>query len=126
MYRLFNTHNVRRVREADGLWDFRTETGSYEGKLAVPSCWEAIPSLASYKGKAEYRKTFTFGGNIRLVFKGVSHTAKLFVDGEFICEHYNAYTEFYADLSLPYGEHEIKFKVQDGVLTVTEIIQLNK
>ena len=114
MYRLFNTHNVRHVREADGLWDFRTETGSYEGKLAVPSCWEAIPSLASYKGKAEYRKTFTFGGNIRLVFKGVSHTAKLFVDGEFICEHYNAYTEFYADLSLPYGEHEIKVEVDNS------------
>jgi len=114
MYRLFNTHNKRRVREADGLWDFRTETGSYAGKLAVPSCWEIIPTLASYKGKAEYKKTFTLGGNIRLVFKGVSHTARLFVDGEFICEHYNAYTEFCADLSLPYGEHEARIEVDNS------------
>ena len=114
MYRLFNTHNVRRVREADGLWDFRTATGSYEGRLAVPSCWEIIPSLAAYKGKAEYRKVFTFGGNIRLVFKGVSHTARLFIDETFICEHYNAYTEFYADLSLPYGEHEVKVEVDNS------------
>ena len=114
MYRLFNTHNVRRVREADGLWDFRTETESYKGKLAVPSCWETIPSLAAYKGKAEYKKAFTFGGNIRLVFKGVSHTARLFVDGDFICEHYNAYTEFYADLSLPYGEHEVRIEVDNS------------
>lgn len=114
MYRLFNTHNVRRVSEAGGLWDFRTETGSYEGKLAVPSCWEIIPSLAAYKGKAEYRRKLTFGGNVRLVFKGVSHTARVFVDGEPVCEHYNAYTEFRADLSLPYGEHEIKVEVDNA------------
>lgn len=114
MYRLFNTHKIRRVFEADGLWDFRTENGKYDGKLAVPSCWEIIPDLASYKGKAEYKKSFTIGGNIRLVFKGVSHTARLFVDGDFICEHYNAYTEFYANLSLPYGEHEIKVEVDNS------------
>lgn len=114
MYRLFNTHNVRRVREAEGLWDFRTENGKYDGKLTVPSCWEMIPALASYKGKAEYKRSFTFGGNVRLVFKGVSHTARVYVDGEFVCEHYNAYTEFHIDLSLPYGEHEIKVEVDNA------------
>ena len=30
------------------------------------------------------------------------------------------------EYGMRYGEHEIKFKVQDGVLTVTEITQLNK
>ena len=113
MYRLFNTHNVRRVREADGLWDFRTDKG-YECKLAVPSCWEVIPDLAAYKGRAEYRRVMTLGGSVRLTFKGVSHTARVFVDGAPVCEHYNAYTEFYTDLTLERGEHEIRVEVDNS------------
>ena len=101
MHRLFNTHNIRRLREADGLWDFCTEDKSYVGKLAVPSCWETIPSLSAYKGRAEYRKKMTFGGNIRLVFKGVSHTAKVYVDEQLLKEHYDAFTGFSVDVSLP-------------------------
>lgn len=114
MHRLFNTHNIRRLREADGLWDFCTEDKSYVGKLAVPSCWETIPSLSAYKGRAEYRKKMTFGGNIRLVFKGVSHTAKVYVDEQLLKEHYDAFTGFSVDVSLPYGEHEIRVDVDNS------------
>ena len=114
MYRLFNTHNIRRVREAGGLWDFRVENGSYSGKLAVPSCFEVIPALAAYKGRAEYRKSFELCGNVRLTFKGVSHTARVFVDGAPVCEHYNAYTEFSADLTLEKGQHEIVVEVDNS------------
>ena len=114
MYRLFNEHNIRRVHEADGLWDFCTADGAYIGKMAVPSCWESVPALSAYRGKATYTKRMTLGGNVRLVFKGVSHTAKVYVNGDPVCEHYNAYTEFHTDLSLPHGEHEICIEVDNS------------
>lgn len=75
MYRLFKTHNIRNTYEVDCLWDFETSDGSYKGKITVPTAWETIPELVNYKGKATYTKTMNLGGNIRLAFKGVSHTA---------------------------------------------------
>ena len=121
MYRLFKTHDIRKAYEADALWDFETEDGGYKGKLAVPSCWETVPALASYKGKAVYTKNLYFGGNIRFVFKGVSHTADVYCDGKLIAHHYNAYTPFNADVFADYSEHTIKIVVdnsysQDSVL----------
>lgn len=112
MERLFRTHNIRKTYEADSLWDF--SAGDYRGKITVPSCWETIPALASYKGKAVYTKKMIFGGNIRLAFKGVSHTADVYCDGEHIAHHYNAYTPFHVDISTEYGEHEIKIVVDNS------------
>ncbi len=114
MYRLFDTHKIRSVLELSGLWDFRTEDGSYSGKLAVPSCLEVIPSLAAYKGLATYSRTLSFGGHARLVFGGVSHTAKVFCDGELLGEHYNAYTPFSVDMFCCEGEHKIEVVVDNS------------
>ena len=111
MYRLFETHKIRKTRELSGLWDFCTADGSYSGKLAVPSCWEVIPALAAYKGKAKYTKAIEFGGKARFTFKGVSHTAKVFLDGKFIGEHYNAYTPFSFDVECSEGEHILELEV---------------
>lgn len=108
MYRLFKNHNVRTTYEADGLWDFETENGSYKGKLAVPSCWESVPELVNYKGKGIYTKNIYLKGKTRLVFKGVSHTADVYCDGMHIKHHYNAYTPFYADITNCEGVHQIK------------------
>ena len=113
MYRLFETHKIRKCRELSGLWDFKTADGSYCGKLAVPSCWETVPKLAAYKGKARYSKTVEFGGKARFTFKGVSHTAKVFLDGEFIGEHYNAYTQFSLDVERAFGEHVLEVEVDN-------------
>lgn len=114
MYRLFKTHNIRKNYEVDCLWDFETEDGSYKGKITVPTAWETIPELVNYKGKATYTKTMKLGGNVRLVFKGVSHTADVFADGKHIKHHYNAYTPFYADVCLEDGDHEIKIEVDNA------------
>ena len=48
----------------------------------VPGCWETYPDTLTYRGKAVYSKEFEARGNIRLEFKGVSHTAEVYVDGE--------------------------------------------
>ena len=111
MYRLFKSHNIRNAYETDSLWDFETADGSYKGKITVSTAWETIPELVNYKGKAAYTKVMNLGGNIRFVFKGVSHTADIYVDGKHVKNHYNAYTPFYADVYLENGRHEIKIEV---------------
>ena len=114
MYRLFETHKTRKTCELTGLWDFSTQDGSYSGKLAVPSCWEVIPELSAYKGKATYTRTFDFDGKGRLTFKGVSHTARVYLDGVLLGEHYNAYTPFSFDFDVEPGRHDLKVEVDNS------------
>lgn len=116
--RLFQNHFVRKEISLDPLWDFHTLNSEAEKqeefKLLVPGCWESNPKLSSYKGKAIYSKKVTFGGNARLVFKGVSHTAYIYLDKKQIGYHYNAYTEFSVLLQdIPYGEHLLEVKVDN-------------
>ena len=98
MIRTFQTHKRRSCRElTDSLWEFHTLEGEQKDKIVkvnVPSCWETYPDTRNYRGKASYKRTFEGSGNIRLEFKGVSHTAEVYVDGEKVAEHYNAYTIF--------------------------------
>lgn len=119
MTRLFRNHVVRKEIGIDSLWDFFTlnsaEEKQEEFKMIVPCCWESNPKLATYKGKAIYSKKVTFGGNVRIVFKGVSHTAYVYLDQKQIAYHYNAYTEFGVVLQdIPYGEHLLEVKVDNS------------
>ncbi len=117
--RLFENHIIRKEIPLDPVWDFYTlnseEKKQEEYKMLVPGCWESNPKLASYKGKALYSKKVTFGGNVRLVFKGVGHTAYIYLDGKQVAYHYNAYTEFAVLLQdIPYGEHLLEVKVDNS------------
>lgn len=96
MYRLFSTHNVRSSISLPALWKLTAleEGVSFQEKVPVPSCIESIPSLSSYKGKCELQAKAHFGGNARLTFKGVSHTATVSLDGRPLGSHYGAYGEF--------------------------------
>ena len=114
MHRLFETHNIRKYKDLSGLWNFETMCAGFSDKLAVPSCWEVVPQLSAYKGVGVYSKTLKFGGMTRLVFKGVSHTAKIYCDGNEIGSHYNAYTPFNVDFECDYGDHEIKIEVDNS------------
>ncbi len=119
MVRAFETHRIRKTQELSGcLWDFRTlpETGeAVRLKTPVPGCWQSEPETLTYRGKACYEKTFRASGNIRLEFKGVSHTAQVYVDGKKEAEHYNAYTPFSAVVKdLPAGEHTLKVWVDNS------------
>lgn len=98
MIRTFETHKIRESKElSDCLWNFHTLSGVQKDKtiqVPVPSCWETYPDTVSYRGKASYSRTFEAEGNVRLEFKGVSHTATVLVDGREVASHYNAYTIF--------------------------------
>ncbi len=112
MIRTFTTHRIRPCRELTGcLWDFTPMQGERAGesfRVATPCCWESHPEFGSYRGEGRYETTFCAGGDIRLEFKGVSHTATVLLDGVQIASHYNAYTAFDAVVrGLPEGEHRL-------------------
>lgn len=113
MVRMFATHRIRKTQElSSALWDFYTLPEQEEKdavKVVAPSCWENYPDTITYRGRACYERSFVGNGNLRLEFKGVSHTAEVYLDGEKIAAHYNAYTPFSAVVKdvLP-GQHRLK------------------
>ncbi len=120
MLRLFETHKIRKQTElSDCLWDFCTmpEDGSVsiQMKMLVPGCWQNYPGTRTYRGRACYEKSFRTEGNIRLEFKGVSHTAEVWLDGKKVASHYNAYTPFSTSIrNLSCGEHRLKVYVDNS------------
>ena len=126
MIRLFENHRVRRYKELDGVWDFVKDGCEKKYKLPVPGCWEQHPDMLSYRGKGEFSKKVYVNknGNVRLEFKGVSHTADVFFDGEKIAHHYNAFTPFSAVVTnVAEGEHEIKVLV-DNSFTIDSTLHI--
>lgn len=116
MMRLFETHYIRNVQELDGMWDFKMDGFDKEYQMPVPSCWEQHPDFLAHRGKGTYTRKVHVkkDGNIRLEFKGVSHTADVYFDGEKIALHYNAFTPFSAIVkNVKKGEHEIKVDVDN-------------
>ncbi len=116
MIRLFDTHRIRSVRELDGMWDFKMEGFDKSYRMPVPSCWEQHPDFLSHRGKGTYTRSVYIEqeGNIRIEFKGVSHTADMYFDGEKIAHHYNAFTPFSAVVkNVSAGSHEIKVEVDN-------------
>ena len=116
MIRLFDTHHIRTIRELDGLWDFKMDGIDREYKMPVPSCWEQHPDFIRHRGKGIYSKKVYIkdSGNVRLEFKGVSHTGDVYFDGKKTAHHYNAFTPFSTVIkNVPEGEHEIKVEVDN-------------
>ncbi|MGE7057170.1 glycoside hydrolase family 2 protein, partial [Paenibacillus glucanolyticus] len=72
------------------------KVGAYRYRLPVPGCWEMHPEFGNYRGIGVYRQKVTLHqrSNLRLEFKGVSHTAHVYFDGVMKACHYNAYTAF--------------------------------
>lgn len=116
MVRLFDTHYVRESRELDGMWDFWTQEKPGKYKMPVPGCFEQHPDFLDFRGHAIYRREIFLPkeANIRLEFKGVSHTADVFWDGEQVAHHYNAYTPFSVVLpKIKAGSHTLEVRVDN-------------
>ena len=116
MNRSFETHIIREEKSLDGLWNFKMKGFEKNYTLPVPGCWEQHPDFISHRGKGTYSKTVCVKktSNLRLEFKGVSHTADVYFDGKKIAHHYNAYTPFSAILkNVTAGEHELKVEADN-------------
>ena len=110
--RTFNRHKIRPITGLNGNWDFVVES-EYKGKsqvprsfnrsIYVPSVWESIPGLETYRGRAWFRTGITGNRqfNTRLVFAGVSHSAKVYVNGQQVGDHEDAFTPW--DVVIPKG-----------------------
>lgn len=112
MIRTFQTHCIRKQEElTERLWTFTALSGDKAGEsfpVHTPSAWETYPGFGLYRGEGRYETNFSAGGNIRIECKGVSHSAKVYVDDMLIAEHYNAYTPFPAVVQgLKRGEHAL-------------------
>ena len=119
MIRLFETHHVRDTEELSGkLWDFTPMEVGYEDqvqKVMVPGCLENLPGFGNYRGYASYETEFEAEGTIRLELKGVSHFAKVYVDGELVAEHYGSYTPFsLCRKKLKKGVHQLKVEADNA------------
>lgn len=119
MIRLFTQHHVRKQQELDGTWEFEREDGR-RYSLIVPGCWEQHPEMLDFRGKGTYQKTITTDkdSNLRLEFKGISHTAKVFFDNQPVASHYNAFTPFSCIVKkVKKGEHTIRVEVDNSFST---------
>ena len=113
--RIFTTHYVRREIALGDMWQVELED-KRSFKLAVPGCIESVPSMTSYVGRAVFSKEVMFGGSARLVFRGVSHTARVFLDGRLLGSHYGAYGSFSFVLKdIPYGRHVIGVETDNSL-----------
>lgn len=117
MIRLFETHRIRDTKELDGMWDFAMEGFDGKYRIPVPSCWEQHPDFLKHRGKGTCTKKVYVKNdtNVRFEFKGVSHTADVYFDGEKIAHHYNAFTPFSAVVrNVKEGEHELRVDVDNS------------
>ncbi len=125
MLRTFREHEVRPVESLDGRWDFVTaeeRTGRaklprrYGRSIQVPSVWEMLPGLEAYRGRAWFRTRVRAksGRALRLVFGGVSHTGTVYLNGQPVASHYDAFTPWQAVVAgLAEGEHELVVEVDN-------------
>lgn len=116
MIQLFQQHQIRRTQDLSGIWDFKVKDKPEKYQITVPGCWEQVPALSTYRGQGIYSRTIVISEltNLRLVFKGISHTAEVYFDNQFIGRHYGAYTSF--DLIVPQvkaGQHQLKIVVDN-------------
>lgn len=115
MIRGFLQHKIRKVQELEGIWEFCRDDGRCF-QLPVPGCIEQHPEMIRWRGTGVYRKTIELEHetNLRLEFKGVSHTADVYVDNQKIAHHYNAFTPFSGiAVKTPAGRHEIRVEVDN-------------
>ncbi len=116
MIRLFDQHKIRPIKELGGLWSFSKLDEDTIYKITVPGCWEQHPSLSTYRGKGSFTTSVELieDGDIILEFKGVSHTGKVYFDGKFLGEHYNAFTPFkFVVNDVKAGIHELKVDIDN-------------
>lgn len=121
MIRMFEQHKIRFQKELEGYWEFMPAATEelplrYDYKMYVPGCWENDIRFNGYRGIGVFRRKIFLdeNTNLRLNFKGVSHTAHVYFDGEKIKKHYNAYTEFSKIVqNVKKGEHELTVVVDN-------------
>lgn len=128
MIRKFDNHEIRTVNVLDGFWLFATDENNvgenekwqekgFKGKSTfVPSCWNTDLGLLNYEGVCWYEKEFLFdGGTLKLEFGAVMTSARVYLDGEYLGEHYGGFTAFsFIVEDVSKGYHKITVRVDNS------------
>lgn len=118
--RLFDEHIIRNTFLLDGIWDFATdenEIGEKEEwyknfpqksiKVVIPSCINNRLRYMEFQSVAWYKKEFFAEGTISVKFHAVTEYAKVYLDGEYLGDHYGGFTAFEFDKTVERGEHTL-------------------
>ncbi len=118
--RLFSEHEKRKAFLLDGIWEFcedRQHIGEAEEwyrsfpadsvKVTVPSCINNRFGYMSFQDVAWYKKEFHATGPITVKFHAVTEYAKVWLDGEYLGDHYGGFTAFSFDARLEAGLHTL-------------------
>lgn len=120
--RLFCDHVKRNTFSLDGAWDFvvdKNHVGEAEkwyenfpkeavSKVAVPSCVNNRLGMINFQDVCWYKKDFyTAQGPVLLHFGSVSEYAKVYLDGEYLGDHYGGFTAFEFLVNVSAGAHTL-------------------
>lgn len=127
MKRNFDEHVKRQTASLDGAWKFSTDESLIGERdewflrlpssetVEVPSVWNEYSGLLEYEGVCWYEREFSFvGGTLRLEFGAVMTYAKVWLDGEYLGDHYGGFTQF--DFIVPNveeGKHRLTVSVDN-------------
>jgi beta-glucuronidase len=113
----YREYDVRSVTDLSGVWDFAflgdrdpdavdVASIQFTDRMAVPGCFDATPTYAGRRGLAAYRTYALLRDDVphRLVFNGVHHWCRVFVDGTRLRDHVGGFTRFAADVPGDAGE----------------------
>ncbi len=129
MGRLFKEHEKRQVSSLGGFWRFIEDAekkGEQEEwfknfpetkqKIFVPSCWNCAFGKLEYFGIAWYEREIDITSkNSLLEFEGVLSYAKVWLDGEYLGNHYGGYTSFsFALTDIEKGRHTLTVMVDNS------------
>jgi len=129
MNRIFDDHILRKSYSLDGTWKFCTDA-SREGEtlgyakglgesaknIIVPSIIGRDFGLLEYEGITWFERKFnTNGGTLRFCFGAVMTEAKVWLDGEYLGEHYGGFCEFdFIAEDVAAGEHTLIVRVDNS------------
>ncbi|MFC1736393.1 glycoside hydrolase family 2 protein [Candidatus Hydrogenedentota bacterium] len=110
--RRFRRHDKRSVTELNGFWDFAflgdvdldsIDVGKIDfvDRMAVPGCFDSTPDYAGWRGLTAYRTHVLLPDSAlhRLVFDGVNHWCRVYVDDQKMCDHVGGHTRFSVDIA---------------------------
>lgn len=118
--RLFDEHIKRKSFLLDGIWEFATdekEIGEKEQwyknfpqnckKVTVPSCLNNRLGYIEFQSVVWYKKDFYSEGAVEIKFHAVTEYAKVYLDGEYLGDHYGGFTSFSVEKTVPCGMHTL-------------------
>ena len=133
MKRLFEQHKIRKTIDLNGPWKFKLDPDNVgmdkeawmlkdltdAETVIVPSCWNNELRLLNYEGAAWYQKKFEISedynkSDFLFEFGSVMTKADVWIDGEWVCDHYGAFTAFRFFRCLDSGEHTLTVRADNS------------